>query len=339
MSGPVVWLTVAALALAPLIPVPYVSDRTLITARDRWLLGGLAISSVWLATRGELWLTVMAVYFLCRWRSPAMLPHLLTWVALAGTWFAALAVVPTAKGWLTAVFGATAGLQVALLWWRRFEGFRRPTGTMGSPVLTACYLAMTLPLIGPEESWWVRGLVFGAGLALTSSWLAFLAAGAALCVLTPALTLPLTLLALLGAFAARRRWLTWTPRDNSFKSVAARWNVVGMTWQLWREGLWRWGTGPDSFTDDARRYRARTGLIVPAGDAHNEVLQMAYEYGLLGVVTCLLLVWRVAPYLTLHDPWSAAWVAGGIIALGSYPARHVPLGITWLAITAGVVTR
>ena len=66
---------------------------------------------------------------------------------------------------------------------------------------------------------------------------------------------------------------------------------------------------------------------------------MAYEYGGLGVLTCGLLLVRVVPHLRLEDPWSAAWVAGGIIALGSFPARHVPLGLTFMAITAGVVTR
>jgi hypothetical protein len=286
---------------------------------------------------GEFWLACMAVYFLCRWRSPDLLPHLLTWIAVAGTWFAALAVVPLVRDWLPWAFTAVACGQVALCiedaWSRR----SRATGTMGSPVLTACFLALTLPFWGAFP-WWTWPIP-AAGLLLTHSWLAFLASGVALGMLAPYLTLPVTLLTLLGAFAARRRWLTWTPRDNSFKSVAARWNVVGMTWSLWREGYWRWGTGPDCFQDDARRYRARTGLIVPAGDAHNEVLQMAYEYGGLGVLTCGLLLVRVVPHLRLEDPWSAAWVAGGIIALGSFPARHVPLGLTFMAITAGVVTR
>jgi O-antigen ligase/polysaccharide polymerase Wzy-like membrane protein len=339
MTDPALWLLGAGLALAPFLPIPYVSDRTLIAARDYWLLGGLAVAAVWLATRGELWLAAMAIYFLCRWRSPALLPHLLTWVAIAGTWFGALAVVPVVRRWLPLAFCFWAGWQIGLVGWNRWvEHRRRPTGSMGSPVLTACFVALTVPFWVDTQIWWTWPMP-ALGLLLTHSWLAFLAAGAGLCVLAPVLTLPAALLALLGTLAASRRWLTWTPRDNSFKSIRARWNVLPMTWALWRQGEWRWGAGPDTFQDDARRYRARTGRIVPAGDAHNEVLQMGYEYGILGALACLLLVWRVVPHLRLEDPWSAAWVAGALIACGSFPARHVPLGLTWLAITAGVVTR
>lgn len=341
MVEPAVVVAVVGLALAPLMPVPYVSERTMVAARDRWLLAGLAIAGVWLAGRGEAWLAVMALWFLCRWRGPSLLPHLTTWAMIAGTWFGALAVVPLARDSLPWVWVAVSVYQIALVvrgrWRGRIRGSYRGIGSVGSHVLTGAMVALAVPF-WTLLPWWTWGGL-AVGLYLVHSWLSFLAVGAALCVLEPGLIPGVVLLILHGWLFALRGWLTWTPRDNSFDSIRARLNVYPMVWQAWRSGLWRWGAGPDTFMAAGRRWWVRTGKPVPLGEAHNEVLQMAFEYGWLGVACCVLLVVRVAPHLRLEDPWSAAWVVGGVLALGSYPARHVPLGCTWMAITAGVVTR
>ena len=61
-------LIALAAALAPALPISMISVRELARIRDRWLLGTLALGTVWLALH-EPWLALMAVWYLCRWSS------------------------------------------------------------------------------------------------------------------------------------------------------------------------------------------------------------------------------------------------------------------------------
>lgn len=334
-------LILAAVALAPAIPLYIVNPRLLWQARSYWLLGLLAASAVFLAPR-EPWLALIALWYALRWwqeDEPFLwLPSAVTWVAVGATW-ALLLRVPYLDwapwGWL-AVAGYQSGLVIVMKYQLRNKV--RPTGTLGSPVLTAMFLAMVAPFC----PWW-GWPVLGLALVCLWSWRAFLGLTAGLVWLYPDLTpYGAGIVALAGflwlwspEIGGRRLW-EWTPRGDTFDSVVSWVRNLQLVRHHVQARPWL-GYGPETMEPALLKWGSRYNLELTWGELHCDPLHLLYEYGLLGFLAVVAFAWRIAPHLVLGDPWSAAWIAGGVMAWIHWPLRNPAIGVTWLAISAGVV--
>ena len=342
------WALLLALALLPAIPLEQISDVQLSRARDRWLLGLLTVGITAVAWAGEIWLALGGLWFLWHWRGPKQLGPLVTWTAIGATWFAARALprdlfelLPW--GWI--VVGLVHLIPAARQWAAKGEdGPIR--GWMGQRTILGAFLA----IVWPFAPGWLYP-AFAAGLWLTGpSWLAGLSMVAGAAILWPwsfVVTGPLTLLlaAVIGfsSEASLNRWIEHTPRGKSLDTIRARWNCWRMLGaEARRTGHWRWGAGPGTMPKMLRRLNARHHPVLPPldqnlGDAHNEPLHFAIEYGVIGMLAMLAFALRGGVHLALGDPWSAAAVTGLVLALASIPCRVAPLGLTWLVVCAGVI--
>ena len=333
-----IWLLALAVALTPAIPLIQVSTSQLAKARAYWLLGLLTVGICWLAW-SELWLALIGFAFLCRWRSPEPVPSILQWGAIGVSWFLLLQIPREVYDWIAIGWIGVALWQVAVLAQRYRQMRRRMVGTFGSPAITAMYLALVLPL-APVWAWPVLAL----GLAITSSVLALMAVAAVVVWLWPSAWLPVAagglLVAILWAWSPTvrgRRLGEWTLRGDTLDSVWARlavWRIVAH--DLTRERSWGFGIGPNQASKRLRTWASRVGIELPH-ECHMELMQVLYEYGLVGVLAVAAFCWRVGAHLTLGDPWAAAWVAGCVLSCAHWPMRHPTIGPAWLAISAKVV--
>ena len=335
------WFLLLGIAAAPLLPLAYVSGRLLAHARSLWLLGVLTGGIVWVAPHA-LWLALIGLWFLIRWpREPdptKFLPAVLRWLGVAGAWGLLLAIPKELLayapwGWLLVAWGQSLAVLS-----RRLRWGGRQKGEMGSPVLTALYLA----LVSPFCPWW-GWPILGVGLGLIFSFHALVAAGLGLVWLYPR-TWPLgALAALAGAIlwgwspvVGGRRILEWTPRGDTFDSIVSRWRGWQLMWHYGRD-KWLLGRGPGSMEPTLLKWGSRYDLELTWGEGFNELLHFYYEYGLLGVAAVVAFCWPILQRLTVGDPWSAAWGVGIVLAMGHWPARHVSMAVPWLAISAYLV--
>lgn len=339
-----------AAALAPALPISMISQTEIVKIRDWWILATLALGAVALAWHGEVWLALMALWFLCRWRGPELLPSLVTWAAIAACWFM-LRGLPLwvwtylPWGWL-AVAAGHVGWCAVIAWMvpspyerRAIFGLWRTKASQGSPAITAIYFA----LVSPFCPWW-GWPILALGLYLTWSWLAFIGVAVGLGVLYPAwalwigLGLGAVLLAWWVSWLFEIDLFEWTPRGDSFDSVTARLLVWGLLVKAWWQGP-RWlGRGPYSVDQDLRRWMARAPIETPTGEASVELLQHLYEYGLLGIGAVGVLGVSLWSRLHTGDAWTAALVAGSVMSWGHYALTRQPaVGLTFFTIAAGVI--
>lgn len=334
----VLWL---ALAAAPLLPLPYVSARLIHHARSLWLLALLTGVIISIAPF-SLWLALIGLWFLLRWPQeadpPRLLPSLMYWIGVGATWQFLLLIPRPWFAWATWGWLAIAGWHSARLIVQRCRSRGRPKGDLGSPVITALYLA----LVSPFCPWWAWPLL-GAGLVLVWSWSAL--AGVAVGVLWlwprswPLMAAGAVLVAILWEWSPQiggQRWWEWTPRGDTIDSLVSRWRG----WQLLiHHGQKRWflGYGPDRTESAMLRWGSRYDLELCWGEAFNEPLQFWFEYGVLGLAAVVAFCWPIVHKLNIGDPWSAAWIVGGVLALVHWPLRHASIGLVWFAISAYLV--
>lgn len=333
------WL-VAALgaALIPAIPLIQVSTSQLAKARSYWLLGLLTAGICYLAWT-ELWLALIGVAFLCRWRTHEPMPSLFQWGAIGAMWGLLLQIPAAAYDWIALGWMGVAVWQAVILSQRWWVIRKRMVGSLGSPAITGMYLALVLPL---APLWLVPA--FALGFVFTSSVLALMAVAVAAVWMEPRLLTVVLgaggLVAALWAWSptiAGRRIGEWTLRGDTLDSVWARlyvWRIVAH--DLTTEKAWLLGLGPNQTAKRLRVWASRIRVELPH-EAHCEIVQMAHEYGIVGVLAAAAFVWRVAPHLTIGDPWSAAWLAGCVLTLAHWPGRHPTIGPVFLAISARVV--
>ena len=347
-------LIALAAALAPAMSIPMVSYWEMTKLRSWWLVGTLALGSLWLLWH-EPWLGLMGLWFVIRWRAdPARdsyHPSLITWAAIAGGWFL-LRGLPgwawTAIPWVwLAIMVWHVWRCVRCLWTDRKPYERRPLGniwrtkaTQGSPANTALFFCLCAPFC----PWWLWP-VLGLGLYITWSWLAFVGVAAGLMVLHPSaapwllLTGMVVLAAWFISWRTGRKLFEWTPRGDSFDSVINRlivWYLIVTAW--WAGPRWL-GRGPYTLDKELSRWSTRCWIELPTGEAFCDPLQHLYEYGLLGT---LGVVAFAVPLLHRWfggggpDPWTAAAIAGFVIAWGHHPHRHPTIALMLLTIYAGV---
>lgn len=345
------WLVALCASLAPFLPVPQLTTDHLRRARDWWLRGTLLAAGLWL-TMAEPVFAPLAFWFSWRWRSHRELGPLVAWMAVAAGWFAVRAVPRATLEVVPLAWVAWGVVTVGILEWQRRrlnpEEGRSPSGTFGQRTMAAAYLALCLPF-APWGLWPALGL----GLWITGpSWGALAALAVGLPVLAGSgLLLSATLGALaaaLGAVWARSehdyehtlpgplwRLLDVTPRGSSIDSLAVRGRALRLAWRQRREAGWG-GEGPDTMARALFRWEAGYHTQLTKGDLHCCPAHLAWEYGLAGLATVALLVYRVGSGVTWGDPWSAAAVIAGVLSLTSFPLRTPPVGLVCLVIFARV---
>jgi hypothetical protein len=216
--------------------------------------------------------------------------------------------------------------------------------------MAAGFLALVLPLAVASPGSVVLVPMIVAGLVVTCSWAAFLAAAVGLLVGAPhgvaiAAWVGLGGFAVLLALGWRsgHRWLAgWTTRGDTLDTAWARWRMWGVLWAIWRRWpVWLVGRGFGRTPGDL----AYSGSLWPergwhrAGHAHNELVEWVYETGVPGLVAVGFLAWAVVPRMAWGDPWSGLIAAGAVLMLGTYAARVVPVGGTWWIACALVAGR
>lgn len=338
------YLLALATALIPALPLRYVSTVGLLWVSYVWLLALLGVGGLWLAWQGEVWLALVCLWFLCRWRTTELRNAVIRWVAVGATWGLFLHVSRRAWPWIALAWVLLQCVQSLVVLWRGVQARPwRQSGWSPSPVMTALAIA----LVTPFAPWWAWP-VLGLGLALTCSWLAFLGVGVGWVWLHPG-SWPVAALGLatgaclVGLSRWQHRpgghpWLEWTPRGDSLDGIASRvggW--AGLLLLLLQTPGWWWGRGPDTTESGLLEVSSRSGFEAPLGDACNELVQLTVEYGVLGFLIAVAFVWRVAPHLAFGDPWSAAWVIGLVLAMAHYPLRYPATGLVWLAVSARLV--
>ena len=254
----------AATALAPLLPLPFVSGRYVTHARSLWLMAILTVGIVWLAPR-ELWLALIGLWFLIRWPRDSdpqrLVPSAVHWAGVAVTWGLLLTLPRPWLAWAPWGWLAWAGWQSLTLVLRKYKLGGRQKGELGSPVITALYLA----LVAPFCPWWGWPLL-GAGLLVVSSFHAFGAVGVALVWLRPELWPVGVLAALTGGLlwcwspvVGGQRLLEWTPRGDTIDSLVSRWRGWQLLWHHGRK-TWLLGTGPGTTEPALLRWGTRYDL-------------------------------------------------------------------------------
>ena len=185
--------------------------------------------------------------------------------------------------------------------------------------------AIALPgACGIGALWSIPPLV---GLWLTRSWTAWGAAALGMAFLWPWTLLPSSGLA---AFIACGSWGAWaTPRltDRPTGSLFDRLLPHGagldglrarvLSWTYLCR-TWSWRGGDTRLALEAAHLRSG-GLAMEGPPARNEYLQIAYTYGLSGVLALVGLLALIGWHLRLGDPLSASVIAGLVLCAGTSP--------------------
>lgn len=350
------WLVLAVVAaLIPVIPLRLISNESLARARDFWLLLMLGAGTVAAAIVVPPFAPI-GIYFLWWWRSHKELPSLVTWVALGVFFFGVERLPAWVWVWIPWAWLAAGGVAVGVLgfqwwrlkppglpWWNPYRPFHQ-AAWFGQRTMAGAFFALLLPF----APWWWALPVSLLGLAITSSWAAVLAAAVAVFFLAPGydtvvvlIVAPVAMLVLSRASLGRWRLLEWTPRGDSLDSLRQRWRVMGLLLRSFlRPAFWPWGYGPRTMEKQIIRWASKHGVeAIPLGHPHIDLLQFVYEYGLPGVATMAITAALVLPKLAFGDPWSAAWVAGLVLASATIPFRVASTGLLWLTVTAHLVSR
>jgi hypothetical protein len=211
-------------------------------------------------------------------------------------------------------------------------------GTLGHRTGLGIYLAMLIPLgfltsYGP----WLAG-IYGVGLLLSKSNVAVLAGAAGFLCVEPTIWWAAVPAAVVGFTYRSVEWNTGHPQLRHWGDTwRARWLVWRTVWDR-LQPRWRpWpafliGNGAMSFALDCRTWATGmpprpvmhlTGEIFR--EAHNDYVEHAYEYGLLGCLAMAGWLWTLRGAFHLHDAVTGSAVALGIAMLGSFPLRVAPL--------------
>jgi O-antigen ligase len=221
-------------------------------------------------------------------------------------------------------------------------------GTLGHRNGLSAYLALLLPL-GVLAGGWPLAAAYGVGLALTPSFVAATAVGLGLLVLAPSWW-PLGLVAFVALWARRA-----ISRDDTGRLIVRlrlrhmdTWKTRALIWRTgWRRvrrwPAWLIGYGAGTWALHARHWRTpgRKGLARQEvfNEAHNDWLEVWYEYGIIGLVAIGWWVWRMSSGFALGDPVTASSVTAGVLMLGFFPLRVTPVAVVVLLLAILLMRR
>jgi len=219
-------------------------------------------------------------------------------------------------------------------------------GTFGHRTGLGIYLALLIPLGFLTDYGVPLALVYAVGVFLSRSSVATAAASAGVLWVIPEAWL-YALPVILGAMGYRMVKIGHHPRGWKFRhlgdSVFARrriWEVTA------RKCVASWsqilvGAGHGAFQQRARTWvrseNVMTGEVY--NEAHNDYLEMFYEYGLLGVLVLGWWAYRYGPALGLSDPLTGAALALGVACLANFPTRVATLATVALMVAVMLARR
>lgn len=304
--------------------------------RDRYLRM-VAVVAALLTTWMEPGLGLLFLLAVYRWRSPETLPAVL----IFGSASAIYALVRYGGSEVHAAAQATliVTAMVQAVWggyelWDGMRTFRLtlhqardfPRASMGNRIFVGAVCAMAAPL---APLWALPVLL--AGIVLTNTYTCAIAAVIGLGIAHPA-WVPWIIGGgcLLAPFVM---WWRGHPRD----SMEGRLHV----WRLCLATLWHapWsirltGYGHGAFLTLGRWWSARKFTGQHYRQAHNDLLQVAVEWGLLGVLGVLLWLGALVPHLAWGDPVSGAFVAMLFATCWVFPSYLPHTAVPMLCIAA-----
>lgn len=293
--------------------------------RDRYLYGSAWVGSL-LVTWVEPGLGILMMLTVARWRNLDTLPPVLT-LGIASAVYCAVKMGRPDAGMLQAVIVAVAMVQsvwagYGVIWqgMRQFgatlhqaRDFGR--GSLGNRVVIATYCAFAAPL---APLWALPILAFG--LLITNSYTGMAAALLGLCVTYPDAA-PYVLGGTIPAVPALVWW-----RGNPVDSLDGRVRIWALSFAvLWSGPWWRkWvGLGPGAITVLNRWWTVRKWTGQFYRQAHNDLVEVTLEHGILGGIAVLWWAANVFRHVGWGDPLSGAVVAMALAMLVQFPA-HLP---------------
>lgn len=200
-------------------------------------------------------------------------------------------------------------------------------GTLGHRTGLGMYLAMLVPLGFLTDYGLPLAAIYGIGLCLSWSLMAWLATVAAVVVLAP---VSLVVVLPVAGVGIATRLIKWNHGHPKLRHVGDSWRARWNVWRTVGEKLQRWpawliGNGAFAFASDSRQWIGRTKMVEVYKEAHNDYVEFAYEYGALGCVAMTGYVASVYPVVAWRDPVTASAAALGVAMLGQFPLRVAPL--------------
>lgn len=334
------WL-LPAMSWWQLAPSRNFLDALLETPLFLYTAGGLALVGAWLTTRDR-WLGVFVLYAAAS--AVAAQTYLALaiahWIALGAigleavrglpaVWRARGAVALLALGVAQSVYGALQFAHYDPLWWGwDIPPYYAVHGTVGNPKFYGALLAMLTPL----APWWLLP-VFAFGIVISQSFLAALAATLGVLV-RPGLAWRWRALGVLGGAVTVASVLAL--RGPSTDTTYARLNIWALAFREWLASDVTWfGFGQGAWYERVPSLQVmhRIGLPEIFLQAHNEVLQLLFERGVLAVA--ILVAWVVAHRAQLvRSPYRGAALALAIESLGLFPFRVASVAVTCVVILA-----
>ena len=325
------------LLLLPLIAWKIGPLHTAVDLRDRMLLivgwAGVGLT-LWM----EPGLGLLFSLAMFRWHDGSGAPGVVMFAAAALIYAGLLyGPEPTGPAALAAIVAGAMGQALWAAWdlcWRAM--YRQGLGlhaareaaraSMGNRVIVAAYCAFAAPL---APVWALP--VLGVGLLATNSYLGFLAAFIGLCLAHPAWTPSLLAVSLL-AWPAVAYWRgnpidSWRGRLDTWRfSLAAMWHAP------WPVKLC--GHGHGSFPRAALWWSARGWTRQCYRQAHNDLVQVFFECGLIGVFAVGLWLGSLSRGLELGDPLTAALASALVSATANFPFYLPQTAIPVLCVAA-----
>lgn len=305
---------------------------------DRYIYAVAWLTTILVVFHVEHGLGLLLAVAVARWRClEGVIP-----VLLLGTGAGVYAVVryggPEVHAAAQAMIVATAMVQSVwgaweLLWrgvYRNHltlqEARNHPRGSMGNRIYIGGLAAIAAPL---APLWALPVLLLG--IVVTNTYLVFIAAAFGIVATYPSIW-PW----LLGVGVAAA-WPIWRWRGNPVDSIRGRLEV----WRLCAAVMWHasWqeklvGCGPGSFPAVARWWVARKWTGQAYIQAHSDLVQVVFEYGLVGLLAVGLWLARVGQYAQWGDPLTGAFVAMLVMAVAAFPSYLPAMAVPMLCVAA-----
>lgn len=194
----------------------------------------------------------------------------------------------------------------------------RPSGLMFNPIILGEGCALTILLCLSHRMWWLAGLL-SPGLLLSQSRAAFLALAVGL---------------VLGWCRPSQSALYSAACPLTFTALIAHDHADDFRWMVWRvlyHFLDFWGHGAGSIEAVIIKFN---GTLYAPGYAHNEFLDLTYQYG-VGAIPAILIL--LAPATRVQNAWGC-YMGFLICSLFSFPLHSPPLAFIGMVV-AGHIAR
>ena len=195
----------------------------------------------------------------------------------------------------------------------------RPSGLTFNPIILGEGCALTILLLIPYRLWWLVALLV-PGLALSQSRAAFLALAVGL---------------VLGWCRPSRSTLWSTACPLTWAALVAHDSADDFRWLVWRvlyHFLTLKGHGPGAIEAVLIRFN---GVLYAPAYAHNEFLDLTYQYGVGAIPAIILLLTPMSSVFSRAWPAYSAFL---ICCLVSFPLHSPPLAFIGLVV-AGHISR